>query len=172
MPRKEHVKFSTFTSSLLSRSSKLSDLISQIESAFGDKSAESLEGKRVTKPLAPTYVVMLWNVVELRSWWYHFQISYHPQLVLIDLRCTEALEQAVETLNAEYGKCDLVKLDTATLRTSTSGADRFLGFHSRGILRCQSLPSMARWEGSPGPRTKISMCDEQGRCNVLHHRSA
>lgn len=67
MPRKEHVKFSTFTSSLLSRSSKLSDLISQIESAFGDKSAESLEGKRVTKPLAPTYVVMLWNVVELRS---------------------------------------------------------------------------------------------------------
>ena len=49
---KEFQKFTTFTNSLLNRSSKLSELISQLEIELGDKGEESIEGKRVAKPLS------------------------------------------------------------------------------------------------------------------------
>ena len=47
----EFTKFVTFTSSLLSRSSKLSELMGELESELGDKPADSTEGKRVEKLL-------------------------------------------------------------------------------------------------------------------------
>ena len=47
---KEFQKFAIFTQSLLTRSSKLQDLIGQLESELGDKGPETTEGKRVAKP--------------------------------------------------------------------------------------------------------------------------
>ena len=46
----DYLKFASFTSSLLARSSKLSDLVGQLESELGDKDKESAEAKRVGKP--------------------------------------------------------------------------------------------------------------------------
>lgn len=46
----EYQKFCSFTTSLLNRSSKLSDLMGQLESELGDKDEKSTEGKRVAKP--------------------------------------------------------------------------------------------------------------------------
>lgn len=46
----EYQKFCSFTASLLSRSSKLSELVGQLESELGDKDEKSTEGKRVAKP--------------------------------------------------------------------------------------------------------------------------
>jgi hypothetical protein len=51
----DYLKFASFTSSLLSRSSKLSDLVSQLESELGDKDKESVEAKRVGKPHTQTF---------------------------------------------------------------------------------------------------------------------
>lgn len=52
---KEYRKFASFTSSLLARSNKLGELITQLEMGLGDKPPQSAEAKRVTKPLAKLF---------------------------------------------------------------------------------------------------------------------
>jgi len=50
----EHVKFTRFTDSLLTRSSKLANLAQQLENALEElgKGPETSDGKRVAKPHA------------------------------------------------------------------------------------------------------------------------
>lgn len=51
----EYQKFVTFAQSLLSRSTRLADLIGQLEIELGDKDPETIEGKRVKKPHASNF---------------------------------------------------------------------------------------------------------------------
>ena len=55
-PYQEYSKFVTFTSALLSRSSKLSELVGQLEMELGEKDPASSDGKRVAKPQTQTCI--------------------------------------------------------------------------------------------------------------------
>lgn len=117
----EYEKFARFTDSLLSRSSKLTDLSQQLENGLVEagKDCESSEGKRVSK-LDPKFFTQLSlkhkNIVnnfcmhvKIWCWWFGT-----PDW----LRLVQNLDAATETLEAEYEKCDKVKLDVSSLRSN------------------------------------------------------
>lgn len=112
----EHQKFVTFAQSLLSRSTKLADLVGQLEIEIGDKGSETTDGKRVKKPHASIFFLhypygCTQDVIPTCS---TFPGS-NPNHVAI-LRSVQSLEQSIEILNEQYAACEIVKLDTDGLR--------------------------------------------------------
>lgn len=67
----------TFTSSLLTRSSKLSELIGQLEMELGEKKPESQDGKRVSKPQTQTCITMHHAVCECMAMFKYIGLNYN-----------------------------------------------------------------------------------------------
>lgn len=111
----EYEKYGRFTESLLSRASKLTELCQRLETALVDsgKSEDSSEGKRVSKYGAK----LLWYPIHSQNGVLHSVENTHT---IQQLRSVQALEAAVETLEAEYETCNTLKMDLKSLKDDTS----------------------------------------------------
>lgn len=111
-PLEEYGKFAKFTDSLLARSTKLSDLIGQLESCLTEtnKTQDSIEGKRVEKSGA--------EALKQESYGYKGFDSFKAWLnpLMLALRSVQSLENACNILTAQFEACEVTKMDTSDLK--------------------------------------------------------
>jgi hypothetical protein len=119
-PLQEHGKFKTFTDSLLSRASKISDLINQLESVFSEtgKPDDGPDASRLKKPKTQ-FQSYTSNTME------HFVgISYPvdlaPSLCHVQswVPCqgqVACLEDSIAVLEKHFELCQTVKVETSEL---------------------------------------------------------
>lgn len=122
----EYGKFKQFTDSLITRSSKLAELINSLEGALEEsgKDAESADGKRVSKPPTKLYTFKPLHVKLLISVCLHASRIF-PTLTsdrfsnpaASNLRSVLALEASIEILEQQYETCDKVRVDTKALQS-------------------------------------------------------
>lgn len=139
---KEYQKFKQFSDSLLTRSSKLTEIIAQLETLLGEtgKDEQSSEGKRVSKPFSSktchTEVMDgIFNHNHMISYFLQWRIfsdnhgacESHNLL----LRSVTALESAVEILEKQFEACESVRVEVTDLDTKTPppNENAFLDFN-------------------------------------------
>ena len=116
MQRQQWQNFKKFGDSLLSKSAKLGDLVSSVESYEGEVKEDSGDAKRLTKQGS--------YEVDLSSQFHcpHPFIVYHSEFSL-GLRCKAALEAATDIVEIEYENVQQVKAETSALSTLGAEAD-------------------------------------------------
>lgn len=125
----EYDKFTRFTDSLLSRSSKLANIAQQLENTLEElgKGPESSDGKRVAKPHAYNLQFLSIQIEyghvqknhRRHSKSFKYQANkYSPTMPSLGLRLVESLESAGAVLEKQYEDCEAVKLETSDLKSN------------------------------------------------------
>lgn len=98
--------------SLLTRSTKCSDLIGQLEDEVGD-SKETPDGLRASK-YVPQYVFLTWSIWKVQE---ICEIkSFLPSIEMV-LRSVKDLENAIKILEGEYETIEALKVEVSNLKS-------------------------------------------------------
>ena len=128
----EHQKFKQFTDSLLSRSSKVTDLIGQLEDALaesgkGDESSDAQRVKKSNTQLPHVHLKLDVSQIVVPQYAQTLCLCVLKSLSLLlaspsTLRQVQSLEKAVEILQEQFELCDALKIETSNTGKPTSDA--------------------------------------------------